>query len=283
LRKKGYLISGCLILTSFIVFFGKGDTKYGLDFTGGSVLELRFEKPVKIDEVRSVLKDYQLSIQYIGEGNTNLLLRGRSGLSSNIKETMKQNKYAFSIIREEDIGPVVGRELRGSSLKAFFLTMLGILLYLAFRFEMKYSIGAIIATGHDIIISMGIFCLLGYEIDVPTIAALLTVIGYSVNDTIVIFDRIREYLRSRTRKTYIELIDDAINSTLGRTLLTSTSTLLVLLCLIVFGGGSIHAFAVYLFIGVIVGTYSSVFVAAPMLIEIEKMSSAQGKAPAKTK
>jgi SecD/SecF fusion protein len=270
-RKKAYLVSGIVILASLAGFFGSGEKKYGIDFSGGSLLELHFEQDVAIDELRSALKEFgeDVTIQYFGS-NSEILVRAKTGQNRDIKKILDSGKFSgYEVAREEEVGPVVGNELKKSSLLAIAVSLIGIIIYIGFRFELKYAFGAICALVHDVIITAGLYCLMGYEMNVPTIAALLTIVGYSLNDTIVIFDRIRENLRSHSRKTHIELMNEAINDTLARTVLTSLTTLLVVLSILVYGGGQIHDFALTLFIGVIVGTYSSVFVASPILQEFE--------------
>lgn len=188
-----------------------------------------------------------------------------------IKEIIRDGGFpTFKVGREEEVGALVGSELKKSSVVAILLSLVGIIIYIGFRFELKFAIAAICALAHDVIITAGVYCLLGYEMNVPTIAALLTIVGYSLNDTIVIFDRIRESLSSNSKKTRLELINDAVNATLSRTILTSLTTLLVVVSILIYGGGIIHNFALTLFIGIIVGTYSSIFVASPLLVEFNK-------------
>ena len=327
-RSKAYILSLVVIVASIVGFISKGQSKYGIDFKGGSLIELNFDKAVSIEKLRSSLASLgeDLSIQSFGSNQENkFLIKSKKGMKKKkkviwleknakknnislpndwikmqtenkinwgkeqvkanklkfpdnwvnqneiIKKTIKDNNFPhYSVGREEEVGALVGDELKKSSVTAILLSLLGIIIYIGFRFEIKFSIAAICALVHDVIITAGIYCLLGYEMNVPTIAALLTIVGYSLNDTIVIFDRIRESLSSNSKKTRIELINEAINSTLSRTILTSLTTLLVVVSILVYGGGIIHNFALTLFIGIIVGTYSSIFVASPLLVEFNK-------------
>lgn len=275
-RKTGYVISTVLILAALGGFFGTGDKKYGIDFRGGSVLELEFDGGAKIEELRALCKQENLdvAIQEFGSPN-HLLIRAKQGDNKKIKELFKAKNNSFKVEREEEVGPIVGRELKRSSILAIIFSLIGIIFYIKVRFdEMRYSLGAVAALAHDVVITTGIYCLLGKELNVPTVAALLTIVGYSLNDTIVIFDRIRETLSMRTRKSQIELINESINSTLSRTILTSITTLFVITAILVYGGGIIQNFALTLLIGVLVGTYSSIFVATPLVVELHKK---QGK------
>jgi len=327
-RKKAYILSLLVILISIAGFFGKGDSKFGIDFKGGSLIELTFNNEVQIEKLRASLNPLgeDVSIQNFGDvKDSTFLIRSKKGMNDSekviwiektakrnnlnlpedwiklpvedkilwIKEQVKDSKIqlpddwvnqnnaikeiirdggfpAFKVGREEEVGALVGGELKESSVVAILLSLVGIIIYIGFRFELKFAIAAICALAHDVIITVGVYCLLGYEMNVPTIAALLTIVGYSLNDTIVIFDRIRESLSSNSKKTRLELINDAVNATLSRTILTSLTTLLVVISILIYGGGIIHNFALTLFIGIIVGTYSSIFVASPLLVEFNK-------------
>jgi SecD/SecF fusion protein len=276
-RRKAYFLSLVTMLICVIGFFAKGDKKYGIDFIGGSLLEIKYEKDVKIENIRSAFHSFgeEVSLQTFGASDRDFLIRSKIGNNEKIKEALTaSNLGSFSVSREEEVGSVIGAELKGSSLWAFALSIFGIAVYIAFRFEGRYALGTIASLIHDLVVTAGLYCLLGFEMNVPTIAAILTILGYSLNDTVVVFDRIRETLRTRSRKTMVELIDDAINTTLSRTMLTSFTTLLSVACML-YGGGSVFEFAIALFIGVIVGTYSSVFIAAPILVEIDEWSKKQ--------
>ncbi len=272
-RRKAYYLSLIVMAVSTIGFFAKGDKKYGIDFLGGSLLEIKYEKDLKIEDIRKVLHSFEqdVSLQTFGS-DRDILVRSKVGNNEKIKEALKASHLGtFSVSREEEVGSVIGSELKWSSIWAFVLSIFGIAIYIAVRFEGRYALGTIASLIHDLVVTAGLYCILGFEMNVPTIAAILTVLGYSLNDTVVVFDRIRETLRTRSRRTMTELIDDAINVTLSRTMLTSFTTLLSVACML-YGGGSVFEFAIALFIGVIVGTYSSIFIAAPLLVEIDEWS-----------
>jgi preprotein translocase subunit SecF len=182
--------------------------------------------------------------------------------------------------RAEMVGPQVGKDLRKKGLMAILYAMIGILIYITWRFEFRFALGAIIALIHDVLITLGIFSLLGKEINLPTIAAFLAIIGYSLNDTIIVYDRIRENMGKLARESFVTVINRSINETLSRTIITSATTLLVVLALFIFGGGVIHDFAFALLVGIIVGTYSSIFVASPILISWENYKSRKIENPA---
>ncbi len=185
---------------------------------------------------------------------------------------------AFTVIQNDNVGPQIGSELRTKGLLAVVLSFIGMLMYIWFRFELQFGIGALVAVMHDFLITLGLYALLNYEFNLPTIAAFLTLVGYSVNDTVVIFDRVRENRNRHRRKSLQEVIDLSINQTLSRTLLTSGTTLLVVACLFFFGGASLQGFAFVLLVGVLIGTYSSVFVASPFTLLWEETFGADKKA-----
>jgi len=277
-RKYAYIFSGVLILIGFVsIFFHKG-IKYGIDFTGGTSLQIKFEKQMDAAALRNSLSD-------IGFGNAELK---RIGLPSENEfiirvEQMEEGADAALIMEEEltkdfpdnkydiravtEIGPKIGSELRRAAFFAVLFSLFGILIYISWRFEFKYAVGAVIALFHDVLITLGIFSLLDYEISLAVVAAFLTIVGYSLNDTIVVFDRIRENLKILRRETFENLVNTSINQTLSRTIITSFTTLLVVFILFIMGGEVIHNFAFALIIGVLIGTYSSIYVASPVIIE----------------
>lgn len=273
-RKIAYLVSVIVIATGLFAFIRKGEENFGIDFTGGSLQQFRFQSPVVADQVRGALKDIGLGdaqIQHFGAGNEIIIRTGldtHQEINQKFQEVFKDNK--FELLRIERVGPAVGHDLRGKALMALFYAMLGICLYIAFRFEFKFAICAIIALLHDVLVTIGFFSLTGREISLPVIAALLTVVGYSLNDTIVVFDRIREDSKLMRKADYKTVVNTSINQTLSRTILTSLTTLLVVMALYFFGGEVINDFAFALLVGVLVGTYSSIFVASPILIDWHK-------------
>jgi preprotein translocase subunit SecF len=282
-RKTAYLISGALVAFGISSILLHGGLNYGVDFTGGTLFQVRFDNEVTASDVRSALGAAgvtNLQVQGFGRRGEFLIRMaefvegGDRELAQRVDRILNERFGAgsFEVVRTEAVGPKVGTELReravGAVLIAFFLT----LIYLGFRFEWRFGLAAIIATVHDIIIAFGVISLLNIEISLPTVAAILTIIGYSLNDTIVIFDRIRENLKKHRRLPYLEILDLSINETLPRTVMTSGTTFAVLLALAVFGGAVIREFTIVLMVGVIIGTYSSIFVASPALLEVERRS-----------
>jgi SecD/SecF fusion protein len=286
-RNRAYILSGTVILVGLISLFIHGGPKYSIDFKGGSLMELHFDKPVTIENIRSALgkvnvqgTDFGTSeIQFIGQGNQDVLIRVvqvgnmeetsqkiKSALQENLGDAVPRDAGQW-VLREEMVGPTIGSELRGQAWWAIIWSLVVLLAYITIRFEFKYSLGAILSLAHDTIIVVGLFSLLGEEISLTVIAAILALIGYSLNDTIVVFDRIREKVRRGIQAGYTQTLDNAINETLSRTTITSLTTLIAVLALFFFGGEVIHGFSLALTIGIIIGTYSSVFVAAPVLVE----------------
>ncbi|MBN1326833.1 MAG: protein translocase subunit SecF [Candidatus Cloacimonetes bacterium] len=288
-RKMAFIISMIVILAGIISLIINQGPRYSIDFTGGVSLELDLTPvnentpAINIQEIRDLLAAEGISnaeMQEIrGRENRNLILIktkavSESGekLSDKIISTIEQ-KYASVIDKDklirlqEEVGPKIGSELREKALLAIFWALLGIVLYIWWRFEFSFGLAAVAALFHDVIITVGIFSITGREIGLPVVAALLTIVGYSLNDTIVIFDRIREDLRIYRKESYANVINHSINETLSRTVITSLTTFIVVLSLFIFGGTVIHDFAFALLIGVIVGTYSSIFIASPILVE----------------
>ncbi|MEE8575024.1 MAG: protein translocase subunit SecF [Thermodesulfobacteriota bacterium] len=255
-----------------------GKANLGTDFSGGVAVQFRFDKPVVIETVREVLiaggiKDAEL--QEIGDSRKLMVKIKRSetdlrGLSSSIgkvfNSAMPDNPYVVD--STEEVGPTVGKRLQKDALFAIAVALFGILFYIGWRFEFRFGIAAVVATFHDVLAVLGILFIVNMEINLLIITALLTIAGYSINDSVVVFDRIRENLRknAKTKETLTALINRSINEMLRRTVVTSGTTLLVLLSLIIFGGEVIHDFAITLFLGVLIGTYSSIFIASPMLL-----------------
>ncbi len=275
-------ISLLLIVISTFLVFTRG-INYGIDFTGGVELQVRFNKDVDIQNLRlamsSVKGSDDLQVQSFGDKDNEFLVRLQGGeknlekLSSDITDQFNKTYgiNSFDILKIDIVGPKVGKELRNSGIYAVLYALIGILIYITLRFDFKYSPGAVIALMHDVIITVGIFSLLQIQFTLSTIAALLTIVGYSLNDTVVVFDRIRETTGKNKGVIAVSLINKALNETLSRTLLTSFTTLLVVICLFLFGGPVIMNFALALLIGIFVGTYSSIFIATPSLIFFDKL------------
>ena len=272
-RKAAAVLSVVIIVGSWFVFFQKGDENLGVDFTGGTVITYTFEEKAEIETVRSVLTDAgyptaKIAYQQALDGSEFLEVKvGASGVASEgALEAVKTLPGAYSDIQNESVGSQIGSELKSRGIKAILLSLVGIIIYISLRFEFAYAMGAIAALAHDVLVTVGLFCLLGHELSMPIIAALLTIVGYSVNDTIVVFDRIREDLKLKQGLEYESVANLAINQTLSRTVLTSFTTLLTVIMLLVFGGGAVQDFALALLIGILAGTYSSIFVATPVML-----------------
>jgi len=247
-----------------------------IDFTGGTVAQIKFEKPVELGHLRETLSDYGFEgaeIVEFGSPDEVLIKTQFSGSSSEISEqlTLALGK-TFTLRRVESVGPKIGKELQNDALKAIGLALLLILIYITFRFDRYYALGSVMALIHDVLITLGVFSLLDYEINLSIIAAFLTIVGYSLNDTIVVFDRIRENIPKYMKKTLNDVVNISLNETLNRTVITSLTTMMVVVILFLWGGKVINLFAFALIIGVFVGTYSSLFVASPVMVYFEKRS-----------
>lgn len=287
-RRVAAVVSGALILAGIVSLVAHGGPNYGIDFAGGTLVQLKFSGVAPLGPVRSALAGMNLGeveVQHFGDETEVLIRVERSSesledLGSTIRDELRSRfpEQTIQLRRAEMVGPKVGKDLRRKALFSVFYAMLGILAYVAFRFELKFAVGAVVALFHDVIITIGIFSLLDKEFTLSVIAALLTIIGYSLNDTIVVYDRIRENMRLLRRERYETLLNASLNQTLNRTLLTSVTTLLVLVALFILGGGVIHDFAFTLIIGVIVGTYSSIYVASPVVLAWQTWSERAARA-----
>ncbi|MHB2149010.1 protein translocase subunit SecF [Calditrichota bacterium LG25] len=277
-RKIAYIISLSLITLSIVSLILHGGPRYNIDFTGGTLVQLKFEKPIEIQKVRSAIAEHgfgDAEIKHFGAPNEVVIRVGivesdeevATVIEKSITEKIPENPYIVE--RVEKVGPKIGHELVLDAIKAILWSMILILIYIMWRFEFKYSVGAIAALAHDITITLGVFSLFDIEISAPIIAALLTIVGYSLNDTIVVYDRIRENLKSikRGSKEMPTIINRSINETLSRTVVTSGTTLLVVVVLYFFGGEVLRTFAFALIVGIGIGTYSSIFVASPILVD----------------
>ena len=269
-----------------------GGPKLSIDFKGGTMVAVNFTEPVDINEIRSAMTDVSLDgqnfdfskeeIKHFGdESNVAIRLaslkneppqfsqRVADKIAEVYPELVPKDRKDF-ILSMEKVGPKVGAELSGDAVLAIFSALALILAYISIRFEFKYAVGAIAALTHDVMITLGVFSLLGYEISLAVIAAFLTIVGYSLNDTIVIFDRVRENVKGLKSANFRSVINQSINESLSRTIVTSVTTFLVVLILFLVGGEVIHSFAFAMIVGVIVGTYSSIFVASPVVIKMAK-------------
>lgn len=328
-RKYAFIFSAILILLSIGTLLYHGGPLYGIDFSGGTLIQVRFEKPAAIADIKAALNQLnfgQAAVQQFGEeGATEYLIRTDlagltdQGFNETLRRTLGEATGSeVEIRRVEMVGPQVGKDLRAKALQALFFALLFITVYISGRFELKwllsavlavaligavyvfslfqvsipvlilvallvtlalfwflnlrYAMGAIVALIHDVTITVGVFSLFNKEFTLPIIAALLTIIGYSLNDTIIVFDRIRENTKKLHKNPLATIINRSINETLSRTLLTSLTTLVVVITLFVLGGGIIHDFAFALLVGVLIGTYSSVYVASPILLAWQRRS-----------
>jgi preprotein translocase subunit SecF len=253
-----------------------GGLKFGIDFAGGTLIQLQFKSPPDIEVIRDGLKTIGLgesTIQEFGSKRDILIRVQRSeekleAVGSMVRKSLmgKFNVDEITVERVEMVGPKVGRDLREKALLSILYAIIGIVIYISWRFELQYAIAAIIALIHDVLVTMGAFSIFDKEFTLVIVAAFLTIIGYSLNDTIVVFDRIRENLRRKGKSSISEMINTSINQTLSRTLLTSGTTLLVVIALFFFGGEIIHDFSFALLVGVFIGTYSSIFIASVFLV-----------------
>ena len=286
------LLSAGLILVGFISMITNNGPKLSIDFKGGTMVAVNFTEPVDINKIRNSMSDISIDgqnfdfskeeIKHFGdESNVAIRLASLKDeppqfpqkvadiIASVYPELVPEERNDF-ILSIEKVGPKVGAELSGDAVLAIFSALALILIYISIRFEFKYAVGAIAALTHDVAITLGIFSILGYEISLAVIAAFLTIVGYSLNDTIVIFDRVRENVKGLKSISFRSVINQSINESLSRTIVTSVTTFLVVLILFLVGGEVIHSFAFAMIVGVIVGTYSSIFVASPVVIKMSK-------------
>ncbi len=275
-RKLAIMISAALIIIALASLAFRG-LQLGLDFTGGTLLELAYPADVELKPIRNKLHANGFDdaiVQHFGAGNE-VLVRvapkegvSNADISTKIYELLRADNPDVENRRVEFVGPQVGEELTETGGIAMLAALFCILVYVALRFEYRFALGSVAALAHDVILVLGLFSLFGIEFDLTVLAAILAVIGYSLNDTIVVFDRIRENFRKIRKGDAIEVINASLNQTLSRTLITSLTTILVLLALFIFGGELIHGFATALLVGVLVGTYSSIYVASSVLVSM---------------
>jgi len=288
----GYFLSGAVILAGLISLFLQGGPRLSIDFKGGSLVAVQFTEEIDVNDVRQAMGSVSIEGQIHDYSRAEIKQFGsprdisvRLPIQENQPENFPQlivnhlyesfpraipddqNDFILSI---EKVGPKIGSELSGKAIMAIMSALLLILIYISIRFEFKFAVGAIAALSHDVIITLGIFSIMDYEISLPIIAAFLTIVGYSLNDTIVILDRVRENVKSMKRTSYIDMVDRSINDSLSRTIITSITTFMVVFILYAFGGEVIHYFAFAMLIGVIVGTYSSIYVACPIVVQLHK-------------
>ncbi|MEC7821746.1 MAG: protein translocase subunit SecF [Candidatus Neomarinimicrobiota bacterium] len=294
-RKITSILSMLIIVAGAISLIINKGPKLSIDFKGGTIVSVQYLEPVEISDARYALSNINIDgqtfdfskeelkyfgnkssilvrVPHIEDSPSNFGQKIADHLYTAFPEKVPEDKTLF-ILNKGSVSPKIGSELSGKALMAIISALGLILLYISIRFEFRFAIGAIAALGHDIFITLGLFSLLGYEISLPIIAAFLTIVGYSLNDTIVIFDRIRENLKVLKRETYTKIINQSINESLSRTIVTSLTTFVVVMVLWLFGGEVIHNFALAMIIGVIIGTYSSIYVASPIVIYLHNRAT----------
>ena len=292
IRRFAFGLSGLVIAASIISVILHGGLNYGIDFAGGTLVQVKFSQPTQVEAIKENLASIGLDrslVQRFGErGENEYLIRVEKsvsdlgGLSGQIEATLREayGKDGVEVRRTEMVGPKVGEDLRKKGILAIVYALIGILIYITWRFEsFIFALGAVVALAHDVMITVGAFSIANKEFTLPIVAAILTIIGYSLNDTIVVYDRIRENRRKMRREPFANIINSSINETLSRTLLTSLTTLIVVIILFIFGGGVIHDFAFALMVGVLVGTYSSIFVASPIILTWQERRQREGRLP----
>jgi preprotein translocase subunit SecF len=285
LRNISFVISAIISIVGIIgvIQVGRGAANMGIDFSGGTAMQLKFSKPISIADARTAMHKHGIAkadLQEIKDGNKLLVkMAGAAvGKSSEMVQTAFKKEFAdnaFTVESSTEIGPSIGDKLRKDTIIAAALSMLGIIMYIAWRFDFKFGVGATLATMHDCLSMFAVFYLMNKEINLMFITAVLTIAGYSLTDTVVVFDRIRENLHKNLKGAMKTIFNDSINEVLSRTIVTSTTVFLAAISLFLFGGEVIHDFAFALLVGVIVGTYSSVFVASPIVVILENRALAK--------
>jgi preprotein translocase subunit SecF len=275
-QRKAIIISAIIIVLSFILLFTRG-LNFGLDFTGGTLVELGYAEAANLDEARTLLENSEFAgaiIQNYGSASEVLIRLApvaeldNAEVGNRVLAVLKQGGQQIEMRRIEFVGAQVGDELAESGGLATLFALLGILAYVSVRFQARFAVGAIVALVHDVMITFGFFSLTQMNFDLGALAAVLTVIGYSLNDTIVVYDRIRDNFRRMRNATVVEVFNTSLNQTLSRTVMTGVTTLLVLGALFFLGGESLHAFSTILILGIVIGTFSSVYIASPVTIAL---------------
>ena len=279
--KWALVFSISLVLLGLASLWYRGGPNYGVDFVGGTVVQVKFTQPTSIADIRQALAAANIAnitVQDFGQGGNEFLIRipvteaGTEGLPGQIQQGLagKFGEQTFEVRRVETVGPKVGKDLRRKALLAVLFSTVMMGLYIAFRFEPRFGVGAAVALLHDVLITAGALSMANMEFDLTVVAALLTVVGFSVNDTVIVCDRIRENMRKLRRDSLAAIINRSINETLSRTIITTGTAVLVIIALLFLGGEVIHAFAFALLVGFTIGTYSSIYVASPIVLLWEK-------------
>jgi preprotein translocase subunit SecF len=287
MRKVSFVISGIIALIGIIgiIQIARGTANMGIDFSGGTAMQLKFAQPVTTQQAREALAREgmkEVDLQEIKDGNKLLLKMRKSNgkIADSVQEILKKEFPAnpFTVESSTEIGPSIGEKLKSDTLIAVAISMLGIILYIAWRFDFKFGVGAVLATLHDVLAIIAIFFVMHKEVNLLLITAVLTIAGYSLTDTVVVFDRIRENLHKSLKDPITQVFNRSINEVLSRTIVTSFTTFMAACSLFLFGGEVIHDFAFALVVGVVVGTYSSIFVASPIVALWEKIPAVESKA-----
>jgi len=281
-RYLAYTLSLILVFVILLSTIVKG-LNLGIDFTGGVIIEINHNSEMNVDNVRTILKDLNYNVNSIqNDNNNNIIIRlktkNETSYASAIDNLKKELSSEFSKIefRKIDyVGPKVGDELVSKSIIAVLVALIAMMIYVAIRFNWMFGAGVVIALMHDIIATIGFYIFSGFEFDLTSIAAILTIVGYSVNDSVVIYDRIRENLKKHTKKNIVDLINLSINETLSRTIMTAATTLVVCAALFLFGGPDLEGFGAALFFGIAFGTYSSIYISAPVITLFQKAKEAR--------
>lgn len=279
-RKKFFTFSTILVTLSLVMLVTKG-INYGLDFTGGNLVQVKFEKAIELPELNPILDEISKEIPEVSSGSRKVQISDSSEVMIRTPEMKEAEKNKFlslleekvgnyDLLRSDKVGASIGSELKTTAITALLVGILLIVGYITIRFEFKFAIAAVIALFHDVLIAVGGIALLGYEVNTPFIAAVLTILGYSINDTIVVFDRIREVIKKKKVGSLGEAINLSVNQTLTRSINTSFTTFLAILAILLFGGASLKVFITTLLIGVLIGTYSSIFLASPLIFLLDK-------------
>lgn len=290
--KKFIGLSLCLVVLSIAIIFTRG-LNYGIDFSGGNLFQIKYEKAVSLSDINNKLNELEdqipeagpnsRKVQIADDGTVIIRIQEISEAEKNIVKAKLQELGSFHLEKEDKVGASVGSELKSSAIYSLVIGAILIVLYITFRFEFTFSVGAILSLMHDIIISVGFISLFQYEIDTPFIAAILTILGYSINDTIVVYDRIRENFHKTDKWTLAECMNRSINQVMIRSFNTSLTTLFSIVALLLFGGDSLKTFVVTLLIGMLTGTYSSVFIATPIVYMLNKNRNTIDKLKEKSK
>ncbi|MDD4240408.1 MAG: protein translocase subunit SecF [Smithellaceae bacterium] len=282
--KIAAVISAALIVVSILSVVLHGGLNFGIDFAGGTVIQIKFSKATPIEGIRKAFAGINVADAVIQEiGGNEVIVRTNQSMTKEFQAKVEEalsgqfGAGQFEIRRVEFVGPKVGKDLTNKAILAIIFSWIGMLVYIAWRFEFRFGVGAIIALIHDTIITIGALSLLNKEFTLTIVAALLTIIGYSINDTIVVFDRIRENRKKDLKRSMGDIINSSVNETLSRTILTSFTVFLVLLSLFFLGGPVIHDFAFALLVGIVIGTYSSIFIASPTVLAFESFRISKGK------